>query len=65
LGPPAKTDETPAKTDEDATPKASAKPVRHTPSASSTTKDGTDKGDSAGGPKQHPHKAEGRGHSAR
>jgi hypothetical protein len=61
---PAKTDETPAKTDE--TPaKASAKPVRHTPSASSTTKDGTDKGDSAGGPKQHPHKAEGRGHSAR
>jgi hypothetical protein len=54
---PAKTDETPAKTDEDATPKASAKPVRHTPSASSTPKSG---------PKQqHPHKAEGRGHSAR
>lgn len=61
---PAKTDETPAKADEDTTPKATAKPVRHTPSATPTAKDDTDKGNSASGPKP-PHKAEGRGHSAR
>ena len=60
----------PAKADEDATatpsdtPKAAAKPVRHAPSATSTAKDGNDKGNSASGPK-HPHKAGGRGHSAR
>ncbi|SBS76296.1 conserved exported hypothetical protein [uncultured Mycobacterium sp.] len=47
-----------------ATPKAAAKPVRHAPAATSTAKGGNDKGNSATGPK-HPHKAEGRGHSAR
>jgi hypothetical protein len=65
------TTETPAKADGDATatpsdPKAAAKPVRHKPSATSAasaTNDGSDKGDSANGPK-HAHKAEHHGHKA-
>ncbi|MBB3603307.1 hypothetical protein FHT40_002968 [Mycolicibacterium sp. BK556] len=56
------TTDTPAKSTE--APKAAAKPVHHSASAT-PAKDGNDsKGDSAGGPK-HQHKAEGRGHSAR
>ncbi|MCV7179746.1 hypothetical protein [Mycolicibacterium sphagni] len=53
-----------ASTTTETTPKASAKPVGHTPPAPSATKNGNGNGDSASG-STHEHKATGRGHSAR